>query len=120
MSVRLIERYVGRIVRQGVLEIVHADGTTSRLGTPADGFPEVRIRFTDTRVARDIMLDPRLGAGEAFIAGRLIIEQGDVMDLAALFRANGPWERPDRVVERGGLRRLREKVATLADGINRT
>lgn len=119
MSAKLLEKFLGRIVRQGTLEIAHADGTVSRLGTPASGFPDLRVRFTDNHVARDLMLDPRLGAGEAFIDGRLIIEQGDVMELATLVRANGPWERRGRLHNHSRFKRLREKLATLLDGVNR-
>jgi cyclopropane-fatty-acyl-phospholipid synthase len=119
MNPKLVERFLGRIVKQGVLEIVHPNGTISRLGTPTPGFPEVRVRFADDRVARDLMFDPRLGAGEAFIAGRLIIEQGDVMELATLIRANQPWERRGRLRKTSRLKRLREKAVTLLDGMNR-
>jgi len=118
MSVKLLESFLGRMVRHGTLEVVHADGTISRLGTPKPGFPDLRVRFTDNRVIRDFMLDPRLGAGEAFIDGRLIIEQGDVMELATLVRANAPWERRGRLQNHSRFKRLRQKLATLADGLN--
>jgi cyclopropane-fatty-acyl-phospholipid synthase len=119
MQSQLLERFLGRVVRRGTLDVVHADGTMTRLGSPTPGFPDVRIRFTDNRVARDIMLDPRLGAGEAFMDGRLIIEQGDVMDLATLIRANQPWERRGHIAPRGRLKLVRDKLSTLLDGINR-
>lgn len=118
MNPKLVERFLGRIVKQGVLEIVHADGTLSRIGTPTPGFPEVRVRFADARVARDLMFDPRLGAGETFMDGRLIIEQGDVMDLATLARANQPWERKGWLRKTSRFKRMREKAATLLDGLN--
>lgn len=120
MKPQLVERFLGRIVKQGVLEIVHADGTLSRIGTPAPGFPEVRVRFADERVPRDLMFDPRLGAGETFMDGRLIIEKGDVMELATLVRANQPWERKGVLRPTSRFKRMREKAATLLDGLNRS
>ena len=46
--------------------MVHfADGSNENFGKPAEGFPDVVIRFVDRKVSRDILLDPRLGAAEA-------------------------------------------------------
>lgn len=88
----LFDKAIGRAVKSGRLTVHHADGRCARFGEPAPGFPEVTVRFADRRVARDIVLDPRLGAAEAFMDGRLVIEQGDVMQLVQLIRTNAPWE----------------------------
>lgn len=90
MSKPLLDRFLSCGVKQGRLGVVFADGTARTYGTSADGFPEIVIRFTDDRVPRDIILDPRLGAAEAFIDGRLLIEEGDVMGLVSLLRSNNP------------------------------
>ena len=120
MNPGLIERFLGKVVRRGVLEIVFPDGRLVRLGAPAPGFPEVRIRFTDDKVGRDILLDPRLGAAEAFMDGRLIVEQGDVMAMVELIRANQPWERKgNSLAPPSRLRRLRERLVSTLDGVNR-
>ena len=120
MNPGLIERFLGKVVRRGVLEIAFPDGRLVRLGAPAPGFPEVRIRFTDDKVARDILLDPRLGAAETFMDGRLIVEQGDVMAMVELIRANQPWERKgNSLAPPSRLRRLRERLVSTLDGINR-
>ena len=74
MSKPLLDRFLTRGVKQGRLGVVFADGSARTYGVPAGGFPEIVIRFTDDRVPRDIILDPRLGAAEAFIEGRLVIE----------------------------------------------
>jgi cyclopropane-fatty-acyl-phospholipid synthase len=88
----LIDCVLGAIVKKGVLEVQHHDGHIVRLGEPADGFPEVRVRFADDRGGRDILLDLRLGAAEAFMDERLTIECGDVMELVALLRKNNRWD----------------------------
>ena len=93
MSKPLLDRFLSRGVRQGRLGIVFADGSSATYGAPAPGFPEIVLRFTDDRVARDIVLDPRLGAAEAFMDGRLVIVEGDVMGLISLLRANSPWDK---------------------------
>jgi cyclopropane-fatty-acyl-phospholipid synthase len=92
MFERLLDSALSKAIKKGVLEIVHADGREVRMGTPEPGYAEVRIRLTDKQVAREIIADQSLGAGEAFMNGRLIIEKGDVMGLATLIGANNPFE----------------------------
>ncbi len=93
MSKRLLHSLLSKGVKKGRLGVVFADGSSSEYGEPADGFPEVVVRFADNKVPRDIIMDPRLGAAEAFMDGRLIIEEGDVMGLVTLLRANNRWEK---------------------------
>ncbi len=115
----LIDRVLGAMVKQGVLEIVHADGRVVRLGTPAEGFPDVRVRFADKKVARDILLDPRLGAAEAFMDGRLIIERGDVMDLVALLRKNNRWDHGKELSPPTLRRRVTNWFGAAFEAVNR-
>ncbi len=97
MSEGLIDRFLGSVIKQGQLTVTLPSGKVHTIGTPTDGFPEVAITLTDNKVARDILLDPRLGAGEAYMDGRIIIDNGDVMQLVQLLRANKPWERGERL-----------------------
>ncbi|HEV2595722.1 MAG TPA: cyclopropane-fatty-acyl-phospholipid synthase family protein [Sphingomicrobium sp.] len=50
------------------------------------------VRFTDRRVGFDIVKNPRLGIGEAFMDGRLIIEDGTILDLLEMITQANPWE----------------------------
>ena len=115
----LIDTMMSRIVRKGCLVILQHDGTTSSFGAPAEGFPEVTIRFTDARVARDILIDPRTGAGEAFMDGRLLIETGDVMQLVQLLRMNQPWDRGGLLQPPRLLPRIRDRLAFVRSSFNR-
>ena len=45
------------------MQLTHASGAVRDLGAATPGFPDVAVRFTDARVARDILLDSRLGIG---------------------------------------------------------
>ena len=45
------------------------------------GGKHLTVRFTDRKVAFDILKNPRLGVGEAYMDGRLIIEDGTILDL---------------------------------------
>ena len=88
----LIDLFLERAFKRGVLTVIYADGTTKTFGVPDPGFPDVTMRFTTASVAGQIVRDPALGVAEAFIDGRLVIERGDIMDLVALASANSRWE----------------------------
>jgi len=89
---RLLEKLLSRLVSKGTLALVCSGGSTHILGAPKPGFPDLRIRLADERVARDILTDMRLGFGEAYMDGRIMIERGDIMQLVSLMRANNSWE----------------------------
>jgi len=118
MSKALLNRFLARSVRQGQLGVVFADGSASTFGNPAPGFPEIVLRFTDARVPRDIVMDPRLGAAEAFIVGRLLIEEGDVMGLVSLPRANNAWDKGGDLGRPTALKRLVNRAGFAAEQIN--
>ncbi|TCD05430.1 methyltransferase domain-containing protein [Erythrobacteraceae bacterium CFH 75059] len=119
MSRTLFDALIGRTVRRGRLEIRHADGTIVRFGTAAPGCPDVAVRFTDARVPRDILMDLALGAAEAFMDGRLVIERGDVMELAQLLRMNARWDEGGRKPRAHPLRRLANRAAFTVEQVNR-
>lgn len=118
MSKSLIHRFLDRSVRRGTLEVAFADGTASRYGTPCDGFPDVAIRFADTKVPRDIVLDPSLGAAEAFMDGRLIIEKAGIMELVELIQANSPWDKGGDVGDPSLGRKLINSAAFAFEQVN--
>ncbi|AKQ41587.1 hypothetical protein CP97_05410 [Aurantiacibacter atlanticus] len=118
MSKRLITRYLSGIVERGTLVVRFADGSNENFGKPAEGFPDVVIRFVDRKVSRDILLDPRLGAAEAFMDGRLLVERGGIMELVELLRANAPWDRGGSIGRPSRLRRWRNSAAFALDSVN--
>jgi cyclopropane-fatty-acyl-phospholipid synthase len=107
----LIDTFLGRLVRHGTLQLTDHKGVTRTFGTPNCGFPDIAVRFADADVARFIALRPRLGAGEAYMDGRLIIERGDIMDLIALVRSNAPWDKGGDLKPRGRFRRTINAVS---------
>ena len=118
MAQSLFDTILGRIVRHGVLEVVHADGRAAKFGLPTPGFPQVRIRLTRSGVTTRILRDPRLGVGEAYIDGGLKIEQGDVMELVQLLRANRPWEAGAKLHAPPRWRSLLRGALAAADQVN--
>ncbi len=114
----LMDRFLGRIVRQGTLELTDHLGRTRSFGAPTPGFPDVAVRLADADVARFIAMRPRLGAGEAYMDGRLIIERGDIMQLIALVRANAPWDKGGDLKPKGPFRRIAKAIGGRIDQIN--
>lgn len=118
MSKSLLDRFLARSVTQGRLGVVFADGSASTFGAAARGFPDIVLRFTDDRVPRDIVMDPRLGAAEAFIDGRLLIEEGDVMGLVSLLRSNSPWDKGGDFARGSRVKRMINLASFAAEQIN--
>src|SRR5512139_3363765 len=105
---KLLDRFLSRVVHRGELTLIDHDGSRRSYGNPDPGRAPVVIRFTDSKVALDLIRNPRLGAGEAYINGRLVVEEGDILDLLDLVRANSRWEEGG---ERGFLSRGTARVA---------
>ena len=87
----LLAKLLARLVRRGELIVVDASGRVHRFGTPDPARAPVAIQFTDSATPTRIALNPRLGVGEAFMDGRLVIKQGDVLALLDLVLSNAPW-----------------------------
>lgn len=85
---RLLPQLLKRFIRNGRLTVVDHDGSRQSFGSGRDG-PDVTIRFTDAKVERDIFFNPELKAAEAYMDGRLLIENGGTIhDLLVLFSVN--------------------------------
>jgi len=84
----LLDKMLRALIRQGGLIVTDHDGKTYTYGDPlAD---PVRIRLTRKGTAWRIARDPRLGAGEAYMDGELLVEPPcDVRDLVLLVMGNG-------------------------------
>ncbi|NQX94284.1 MAG: class I SAM-dependent methyltransferase [Erythrobacter sp.] len=118
MSKKLLDRFLLKGVKRGRLGVVFADGQSSVYGESADGFPEIVIRLADSKVPRDVIMDPRLGAAEAFMDGRLIIEEGDVMGLVTLLRANNRWDKGGEISAPKLTRKLLNKATFAIEQVN--
>ncbi len=96
----LLDRVLSKAIKGGRLIIIDHDGKEYRYGTPDSAFPRpICVRLTDRHVALQIVKDPRLFAGEAYMDGRLTVEEGNIRDLALLASYNAPfadnaWLRP--------------------------
>ncbi len=85
---RLLPNLLSRFIMNGRLTVVFADGFRQAFGSGQNG-PDVTIRLTDKAVEREIFFNPELKAAEAYMDGRLVIENGgEVFDLVSLFSVN--------------------------------
>ena len=88
----LLDKALRNYVKSGEIVLIEHDGTTHRYGSPDGGFGSVTVRFADAGVARDIVRDPGLGAAESYMDGRLVVEQGEILDVINIIRGSHRWE----------------------------
>lgn len=92
MSRRILTKALAGSIKKGRLAVEFADGTKEAFGEPMEGYPNIALRFTDKRVTWDIIRDADLGLAEAFMDGRMVIDDGDIMGFGTLLRANNRFE----------------------------
>lgn len=104
---RFLPRLLEKAVRKGRLTVTGPDGERHEFGD-GDG-PHAAIRITDRTFDWRIFLNPELNAGEAFMDGALIMEQGDIYDLMEVFFVNKRHfnATPSQIFWRGLARRGR-------------
>jgi cyclopropane-fatty-acyl-phospholipid synthase len=83
---RLLSTYLKPLVREGHLSIVDAGGRIYEFGETDK--PALIIRFHDKALERALFLDPQLTLGEAYMDGRLTVENGDIADFLDLAARN--------------------------------
>ena len=86
----LIGLFLSKLLTRGRLHLISPDGSRESFGP--GGAEEVTVRLHDTRVALDIARNPKLAFGEAYMDGRLTIEQGGISQLLAMALGNNRWE----------------------------
>ena len=88
----LFDRLFRTLVRSGPLTVIAADGRKLLYGAPSPGIRPVTIRFSDHSTPRRIARNPAMGAGEAYMDGRLIVEDGDIRQFLDLVGYNVRWD----------------------------
>ena len=76
-----------QVLTVGSLRIIDADGGTHEIGRPGNG-PAVTIRFHDRVIAHKLPLNLDLYFGEAYMDGRMTIEEGTLEELIELLLRN--------------------------------
>ncbi len=107
----LIGRLIDRLLKQGSITIVMPDGKRETYG-PGGG-KSITIRVTDRKVMLELMRSPRLGLGEAYMDGRLMVEDGTILDLMEMVTGSNPWEEGGagrKIYGKGKLRQLKALI----------
>ena len=105
----LLDQLLSRVIRKGRLIITDHDGKAYEYGPDPEGIEglgPIRVRMTDKGASAHVARYPQVGAGEAYMDGRLTIEPPhDIRDLVlfvtangktgggAAFKAKGPWRK---------------------------
>ena len=114
----LLDKMLRKTVRIGELVVTDHDGTTHRYGTPTPDMKRVSVRLTDKGAANHIARYPRVGAGEAYMDGRLVVDEGDIRELALLIQKNAPGEEAEALRAQGLFRRAVDFTAGRLDQLN--
>lgn len=102
----LLRIFLDKIIQKGALHVETASGQRFAFG---DGTGErVGIRFADSAVERQLILNPSLAFGELFTDGRLLVTRGSIYDVLALVSRNLGLQDPPGIAK--ALTRLRTGV----------
>jgi cyclopropane-fatty-acyl-phospholipid synthase len=104
----LIGRLIDKLLTNGSITLL-TPGKRPQTYGPGGG-RHLTIRLTDKKVAFDILKSPSLGVGEAYMDGRLVIEDGSILDLLRMVQESNRWEdaREARALGRDFKRLLRK------------
>ncbi|HVI98821.1 MAG TPA: cyclopropane-fatty-acyl-phospholipid synthase family protein [Sphingomonas sp.] len=122
---KLLDSLFRKLIQSGRLEVTWPDGKRSVYQGSKPGDRHSAIRITDRSTAWAILRNPSLGAGEGFMDGRIVIEEGDIRQLLDLVLSNASWQRGSgprtllgrqrawlkTMLERNGLGRSERNVA---------
>ena len=112
MWTKALDRLLAHLFRQGELRVRYPDGQIRRYGNPETG-GKIAIALNDSSLPRRIVLSPDMAVGEAYMDGRLTIENDDLRGFLTLAITNiaaqpAPWFRRPLELGRHMLRRLQQ------------
>ena len=102
------------LIKRGELTVIDPAGKAHRFGAPDPELKPVTVRLKDRKVAFQIARDPTLGTIETWMDDRLVLEEGEIIDLILIIRRNRRWEertRPNEFLKKTG--KLRHRLSTL-------
>lgn len=85
---KLLDSMMSAFVKVGQLRIIDVQGNEHVYGPGGGESPSATIRLTDEKLYRKLFLNPELYAGEAYMDGTLICEQGGIRGLLEVFANN--------------------------------
>ncbi|MBA4308142.1 MAG: SAM-dependent methyltransferase [Sphingopyxis sp.] len=88
----MLDRILRGKIKQGSLTVLSQSGETSHYGERQSGWPDVTMRIQSSSAISRILLNPRLGMGEAYMNGDVSVDNDDIMGFIEIIRRNNPWE----------------------------
>ena len=86
----LIGNLVEKLLKTGSITLKLPGREPETFGKP--GGKHLTLRMTDRKVPFEIAKNPRLGLGETYMDGRLIVEDGTILDLLEMVVGSNRWE----------------------------
>ena len=113
----LLNKFLTKVIRSGEL-VLDGPTKTYRYGSPREGHAPIHIAIKDKATTAKIARNPALGGGEAFMAGKLVIENDDIMSFLGLIAYNMRWDYSNETrVSLWKTQRLLSKFQQLNDAI---
>lgn len=107
----MLDRILNGRIKQGSLTILSRKGEESRYGERQSGWPDVTMRIKSSSAISRILLNPRLGMGEAYMNGDVTIDNDDIMGFIEIIRRNNLWENGGEI---GDPKPFRKSIRYLA------
>ena len=83
----LLDGLLKGLIKAGSLTIIDTAGKSNTFKGAKDG-PSITMRIHDKAVQRRLFFNPSLTLGEAFVDGRITVENGDIYDLLEIITLN--------------------------------
>jgi cyclopropane-fatty-acyl-phospholipid synthase len=83
----LIASMLQRLIHYGRLTVIDAGGRVHHF-EGGDPGPEAAIRLTDRQIERRLLLHPELALGEGYMDGRIVVEEGSILDVIEIGSVN--------------------------------
>ncbi len=113
----LLDKMLSRLVREGRLIVTDWDGKTHAYG-PGGG-ETIKARLTDKGTALHIAKNPRMGAGEAYMDGRLVIEAPhDIRDFVLFVMGQANRHGGGKLRPKGPVRKVYDRLRYRLDQMN--
>ena len=75
----MLDRILRGKIKQGSLTVLSQSGEASHYGERQSGWPDVTMRIQSSSAISRILLNPRLGMGEAYMNGDVSVDNDDIM-----------------------------------------
>lgn len=107
---KLLDSMMRSFVSIGQLTIIDAQGRPHIYGPGGDTAPAATIRLTNEKLYHKLFMNPELYAGEAYMEGTLVCEQGGIRGLLEVFAYNRRRLRkqPTQKILRKWLKKIRK------------